>query len=155
MAIACCTCATGKWWTAFPFINMSAIWRGFVRTILWSYERGSWPYDIAVVVIVIFVLATPARWFHDQPQTRAAAVASVQQISEDSYAGTTVYHVDATVLAPDKRTNRSTPELERELHRILASSIGELKDQPFEVTQITPRMAPDGSVASYDVVVKR
>ena len=155
METACCTCATGKWWTASPFINMKAIWRGFVRTILWSYERGSWPYDIAVVVIVIFVLATPARWFHDQPQTRAAAVAAVQPISADSYAGTTTYRVDATVLAPEKRTNRSTPELERELHRILASSIGELKDQPFEVTQINPRIATDGSVTSYDVAVKK
>ncbi len=138
---------------------MKPIWRGFVRTILWSYERGSWPYDIAVMVIVIFVLATPARWFHDQPQSKPAPAESVQLVQQteqrSEYTGLATYRVDATALAPDKRVNRASPELERELHRILASSIGELKDQPFEVTQIDPRMAPDGSVASYDVVVKR
>ncbi len=155
MATACCTCATGKWWMESPSTDMNAIWRGFVRTIFWSYERGSWPYDVAVVVIVIFVLATPARWFHDQPQARAGAVASVQRISQDAYAGTTIYRVDATVLAVDKRANHPTPELERELHRILGSSIGELKDQPFEVIRIDPQVGANGSVTAYDVSVRR
>jgi hypothetical protein len=138
-----------------PSTDMNAIWRGFVRTIFWSYERGSWPYDVAVVVIVIFVLATPARWFHDQPQARAGAVASVQQISQDASAGTTIYRVDATVLAVDKRANHPTPELERELHRILGGSIGELKDQPFEVIRIDPQVGANGSVTAYDVSVRR
>ena len=48
--------------------EMRSIWRGIVSTIFWSYERGSWPYDVLVVVIVIFVLATPRSWFHDRPQ---------------------------------------------------------------------------------------
>jgi hypothetical protein len=111
---------------------MKAIWQGFVRTIFWSYERGSWPYDVAVVVIVIFVLATP-----------------------DTSANTATYRVDATVLAAEKRANHPTPELEREMHRILASSVGELKDQPFEVTRIDPQTAANGSVAAYDVAVRR
>ncbi len=37
------------------------------RIFFWSYERGAWQYDIAVVVILIFVLLTPRSWFHDQP----------------------------------------------------------------------------------------
>jgi hypothetical protein len=138
-----------------PSTNMNAIWRGFVRTIFWSYERGSWPYDVAVVVIVIFVLATPARWFHDQPQARAGSGDAVQLVTEDAGAKTATYHVDATVLAPDKRANHATPELERELHRILGSTISELKDQTFEVTRIDAQMASDGSVAGYDVFVRR
>jgi len=38
------------------------------RTFFWSYERGAWQYDVAVVLILIFVLLTPRRWFQDQPQ---------------------------------------------------------------------------------------
>jgi hypothetical protein len=134
---------------------MKAIWQGFVRTVFWSYERGSWPYDVAVVVIVIFVLATPARWFHDQPQTRAGSSDAVQLVTADTSANTATYRVDATALAVDKRANHPTPELERELHRIIGSSIGELKDQPFEVTRIDPQMAANGSVTAYDVAVRR
>jgi hypothetical protein len=104
---------------------------------------------------VIFVLATPARWFHDQPQARAVSGDAVTVVTEDAGAKTATYRIDATVLAPDKRANHSTPELERELHRILGSSIGELKDQTFEVTRIDPQTAADGSVAAYDVSVRR
>jgi hypothetical protein len=63
--------------------------------------------------------------------------------------------VDAAVLAVDKRANHATPELEREMHRILGSSIGELKDQPFEVVRIDPQVAANGSVTAYDVSVRR
>jgi hypothetical protein len=138
-----------------PSTDMNAIWRGFVRTIFWSYERGSWPYDVAVVMIVIFVLATPARWFHDQAQTRPGAADAVQVVTEDASAKTATYRVDAAVLAVDKRANHATPELEREMHRILGSSIGELKDQPFEVVRIDPQVAANGSVTAYDVSVRR
>jgi hypothetical protein len=134
---------------------MKAIWQGFVRTVFWSYERGSWPYDVAVVVIVIFVLATPARWFHDQPPMRAGSSDAVQLVTADTSVNTATYRVDATVLAADKRANHPTPELERELHRIIGSSISELKDQPFEVTRIDPQMAANGSVTAYDVSVRR
>ena len=31
------------------------------RTFFWSYERGTWQYDLAVILILIFVLLTPAQ----------------------------------------------------------------------------------------------
>ena len=46
---------------------MRTIWRVLVRTIFWSFERGTWPYDVAVGVIVVFVLLSPRSWFNDQP----------------------------------------------------------------------------------------
>ena len=53
---------------------MRTIWRIFVRTIFWSFERGTWPYDLAVAVIVIFVLLSPRSWFHDQPPLGPAPI---------------------------------------------------------------------------------
>jgi len=50
---------------------MRALWRGITRVVFWSYERGTWPYDLMVVAIVVFVLLTPARWFKDQPPSGA------------------------------------------------------------------------------------
>ena len=37
------------------------------RAIFWSYERGSWQYDIICSVILAFILLTPRSWFHDRP----------------------------------------------------------------------------------------
>ncbi|HTC42209.1 MAG TPA: hypothetical protein VK703_11580 [Candidatus Acidoferrales bacterium] len=132
---------------------MRTLWRGIVSTIFWSYERGSWPYDLAVILIVIFVLITPTRWFHDQPQTTAQFASKVQLQSEDAASNTHTYRLDATALPVEKRAARATPELERETHDILARTVDDLKDQTFQVVHIEPVPAQDGSILYYDVTV--
>jgi hypothetical protein len=132
---------------------MRTLWRAIVRTIFWSYERGSWPYDLAVILIILFVLVTPTRWFHDQPQSTAAFASKVQLQSEDPASQTHTYRLDATALPAEKRTARATPELERETHDILARTVDELKDQTFQVVHIEPVSAQDGSILYYDVTV--
>jgi len=136
-----------------PFTDMRALWRGLVRTIFWSYERGTWPYDLMVAVIVAFVLFTPRHWFHDQPQTSAFATSDVQVISEDPSGRTHTYRLDAHLLAREKRTTKSTPELERETHDILGRTVKDLKGRTFQVLRIDPMRAEDGSVQYYDVTV--
>ncbi|MGA7851887.1 MAG: hypothetical protein WCA15_01095 [Candidatus Acidiferrales bacterium] len=132
---------------------MRALWQGIVRAIFWSYERGSWPYDVVVIVIVLFVLATPRHWFHDQPQVAAFASSTVQFRSQDMAGQTRTYRMDASVLPVDKRASNETPELERETHDILARTVDDLRDQSFQVVRIEPLRGKDGSIASYDVTV--
>ena len=133
---------------------MRSLWRGISRTIFWSYERGSWPYDVLVAVILVFVLLTPRSWFHDRPQVGAASSASVQLVAQDSDAGTETFRVDAAVLSREKRTAKPTPELERETHAILSRTVDDLRDSAFQVVRIEPALASDGSVSYYDVTVK-
>ena len=133
---------------------MRTLWRGLGRIFFWSYERGSWPYDVMVIAIVIFVLLTPRSWFHDDPHSAAAAAApGVALVSANSADETRTYRIDATVLAPEKRQTKSTPELERETHEILGRTVAELKDQTFQVRGIEPVLATDGGVLYYDVTV--
>jgi hypothetical protein len=127
-----------------------------VRVVFWSYERGSWPYDLMVIAIVVFVLLTPRSWFHDQPQSATAAAApasGISLVSSDAGDGTQTYRIDANVLAPEKRAAKPTPELERETHEILGRAVGEFRDQTFQVRRIDPVLANDGGVLYYDVVV--
>ncbi|MBZ5696208.1 MAG: hypothetical protein LAN36_12710 [Acidobacteriia bacterium] len=133
---------------------MRSLWRGIVRVIFWSYERGSWPYDVLVIAIVVFVLASPRSWFHDRPQSGAAVSASVELVSEDSDGQTRTYRVAAAALSPEKRAARPTPELERETHAILGRTVDDLKGRTFQVLRIDPVLAGDGSVAYYDVMVR-
>ncbi len=129
---------------------MNAIWKIFTRTIFWSYERGTWQYDLAVAGILIFVLLTPRGWFQDQPQVGLPAQpGQVTLVSED--AGTRTYRVDARVLAPPIRT----PELSNDLHGALQRSIPELRGQGFEIIRIEPERTADGTVTSYEVQVRR
>jgi hypothetical protein len=132
---------------------MRRLWQAMLRTFFWSYERGSWPYDLMVIAVAAFVLLTPRHWFYDQPQSTGLASSDVQLISEDSSHRTSTYRLDAKILPAAKRTAKPTPELERETHEILGRAVGELKGQTFQVSRIDPVRAEDGSVTYYDVTV--
>lgn len=110
-----------------------------------------------VVAILIFVLVTPRKWFNDQPQTSASAAqreAMIQLVAHDDAVGTRTYRINAATLAPNKRAQKPTPELEAETHEILGRSVEELKGQTFQVLQINPIRGEDGSVEYYDVGIK-
>jgi hypothetical protein len=132
---------------------MRTLWSGFVRTLFWSYERGSWPYDVMVVGILIFVLLTPRHWFHDQPQS-ATMGADIQLVAEDKASQTKTYRLDVHLLPPAKRTPKPTPELEQETHEILGRSVENLKGRTFQVKSIDPVRGDDGVILYYDVSVK-
>ena len=38
-----------------------------LRSVFWTYKRGSWQYDIIVLVILAFIFLTPSSWFAPQP----------------------------------------------------------------------------------------
>jgi len=38
-----------------------------LRSVFWTYKRGSWQYDIIVVVILAFIFLTPRSWYNPQP----------------------------------------------------------------------------------------
>jgi len=42
------------------------------RFVFWDFPRGSWQYDLVVVLILLFIFVIPREVFHDQP--RAASV---------------------------------------------------------------------------------
>ncbi|MGC1905925.1 MAG: hypothetical protein WA715_19050 [Candidatus Acidiferrum sp.] len=122
------------------------------RTFFWSYERGTWQYDLAVIVILIFVLATPPRWFHDEPQvglpSNAAQVELVAGTEKDSQQ---TYRIDARVLAPPEQT----PALQSDLHNALKRALPKLRDGRFSILKIDPVRDEDGNVIAYQVEIRR
>ncbi len=35
------------------------------RVIKWSYDRGTWQYDVFCLLIIAFIFLTPKSWFND------------------------------------------------------------------------------------------
>ena len=131
---------------------MASVRTILARTFFWSYERGTWQYDLAVIVILIFVLGTPARWFHDEPQvglptspTQVELVAGAESDSQQTY------RIDARVLAPPEQT----PALQNELHNALKKALPKLKDGRFSILKIDPVRDEDGNVIAYQVEIRR
>ena len=128
---------------------MAGLGRILNRIFFWSYERGTWQYDVAVILIVLFVLATPARWFHDQPQ--GGLPINATQVEFLSRSGETeVYRVDARVLAPPERT----PALQNDLHNALQKATPSLNDGRFSIGKIEPIRNENGTVIAYQVEIR-
>jgi len=118
------------------------------RIFFWSYERGTWQYDVAVGLILVFVLLTPTRWFHDQPQIgpplNPTQVELISKMGEHE-----VYKVDARILAPPERT----PALQNDLHNALQNASPALRDGRFAIGKIEPIRDESGTVVAYRVEI--
>jgi hypothetical protein len=132
---------------------MRTLWKGFVRTVFWSFERGTWPYDVAVAVIVVFVLFSPRSWFHDRPPLGPPpSPAMVQLRGSDPASGIDTYRVDARLLS---QIHTPESQLEHDLHDAMRKSVENLHDtNSFEIVRIEPIRRDDGTVAYYDVSIK-
>lgn len=129
---------------------MASLARILQRACFWSYERGTWQYDLAVVLILIFVLATPRHWFHDQPEVGMPATPEqVLLISAEDHRQ--IYHVDARALAPPVQT----PALQNDLHNALQRSRPDLHNGRFSIVRIEAVRNEHGTVVAYEVEVRR
>jgi hypothetical protein len=116
----------------------------------WTYERGTWQYDVAVVAIVLFVILTPTQWFHDQPEVGLPAAPGQVQLVNDGD-GAQIYRVDARVLAAPVKT----PALENDLHNMLQKSLPDLRSGRFAIAKIEAERDAQGTVIAYKVEIRR
>lgn len=117
------------------------------KTLFWSYERGTWQYDVAVILILVFALLTPRDWFRDQPQGGGpAAPGQVQLLSREGNRQT--YRVDARILAPPTKL-----ALLNDLHTALREALPELRNGSFSISKVDPLRDEQGGVIAYQVEI--
>jgi phage gp29-like protein len=128
---------------------MASLGQIFSKTFFWAYERGTWQYDAAVILILIFVLATPRSWFHDQPQMGLPTNTPGQVVLVSQEGENKTYRVDARILAPPEQT----PALENELHNALQKALPDLANKRFTISKIEPVRDEQGTVIAYHVEI--
>jgi len=120
------------------------------RLFFWTFERGSWQYDMAVIGILIFVFFMPRRWLRDQPE--ASLPPQNQQIELVSKIGSeSSYRIDARVLTPPEQM----PQLQNELHRALQRNLPDLQNGRFEILKVEAQRDEHGAVVAYQVTLRR
>jgi len=130
---------------------MRTLWRGIVRVVFWSYERGTWQYDIAVAGITLFVLFSPLLiHFNDQPPVGPPPSQALVELRGMAAGQIATYRVDARLLASPTRT----PELEHDLHETVQKNVADLHQGRFEILRIEPIRGEGDTVAYYDVSIK-
>src|SRR5579872_3159003 len=75
---------------------MSRVWRTIKGYIFWTYERGSFHYDVMVTLILVFIFVAPRYInFKDQPTEHLGHPTGIFFTAEGNQL---VYQVDASVV---------------------------------------------------------
>jgi hypothetical protein len=115
------------------------------RAVLWSYERGSWQYDIIVVLILAFIFLAPSSWFHDRPRLQLTDLRHVPGIMELNHNGNTwTLQVDARLVP-----SATGPQAERSIRKLLSPRFG----QSLRIKSVSPIRDGRGVMLGYSVVV--
>jgi hypothetical protein len=120
-----------------------AVYRGF----FWTYERGTWQYDVMVILILAFIFLTPRNWFHDKPLAAVSTTSDVVLLLDQK--AQQIYQLRAALLE-SKAGSTADANLEESARRVLQSFTG----KPLEITRIEPEVDSSGQVVSYAVWVR-
>jgi hypothetical protein len=117
------------------------------KAVFWSYERGSWQYDIICLMILAFIFVTPANWFHDRPRLQLSDLRHVQGIVEVGHTNEVwVYQLDARLV----ESVGEVPPL-KAVQQLLLQRV----KPPFKIESIKPILGSGDVILGYTVEVKR
>ena len=121
-----------------------SVWRTIRGYLWWTYERGSFHYDVMVTVILLFIFVSPRYInFNDKPIDRVPHPTEVI-VNPDGQGGF-VYQVSAK--AVEGKTGAS---LEAGLLRVIEPISGEVRMVDYK-----PVLDAKGKVTAYKVRVSR
>lgn len=123
---------------------MHRIWRTIKGYIFWTYERGSFHYDVMVTAILLFIFIAPRFInFKDQPAERPPHPTSVT-VTPDGNRGF-IYQTDADAVdAQDEGMVRTN------FLRIIRPIAG-----PVHITRLEPVRDGVGHIVAYRAWVQR
>ena len=115
------------------------------RSIFWSYERGSWQYDVIVIAILAFIFLSPRAWFNDRPTLQLPDLRHLQGIVEISRINKEVtYLVDARLVeSRDQKPEVAIPII-----------LKENLQRPFTVKSIDAYVDRHQVLLGYTVMVE-
>lgn len=116
------------------------IWARLRPAIFWSYGRGSWQYDVIVVLILGFIFLSPRSLFNDRPS--AELVHEVEAFGADMR----VFWFEPGVVE-----TLGTKNSDRRLHELLREHSGEV----LQILRTEPATDEAGNIRGYLVYAQR
>lgn len=132
---------------------MTSIFVGIKNVLLWSYERGTWQYDLLCLLIISVVFLLPGKFFGDRDRLPVKTVRANQAPQFASNPGETVREIAVSDLqAFLQKQNRPELMLNSPKEAIVLYFRDQLKED-VTVSNIEPFMNPQGRVG-YRVWIK-
>ena len=118
---------------------------GFGRAVFWSYERGSWQYDVIVLAILAFIFLSPRSWFQDRPTLQLTDLRHNQGFVEVAHGkNTSSYLVDARLV--EAQAPQAPEDAIREILR-------QRVNKPFTIKSVDTIRDRNSILLGYTVVV--
>ena len=118
--------------------------------LFWTYERGSFHYDVMVTLILLFLFVGPRFIdFRDKPVTTVPLRASEVLVREEGSSGDEARFVYEIRMEDLGKTNNDD-ELRAAILRVIQPIAGEVKLQSYK-----PLLDTRGRIVAYDVTVLR
>lgn len=123
---------------------MSRVWRTIKGYLFWTYDRGSFHYDVMVTVILLFIFISPRYIdFKDQPAEHLPHQTGILTIT--SHGNELVYEVAASIVdAQDEAMVRTN------LMRIIEPISGKVT-----LVKVDPVRDSSSHIISYRAVVRK
>ena len=122
---------------------MKSIFVGIKNVLLWSYERGTWQYDLLCLLIIGAVFLLPGEYFGDRDR---AAVKTVQATGM-------VHEVTVSDLQEFLQKQNKTELILNSPQEAIVLYLRDRLKQNVEVSKFEPYMNPQGRVG-YRVWLK-
>ncbi len=133
---------------------MKLLFVGIKNIILWSYERGTWQYDVLCLLIIGTIFLVPSKYFGDRDRVSVKSVQTIGQANEArmiaSELGETVREIDVSDLKTFLDDQRK-PELMLKPQEAISLYLREKLKQDVIVSKFEPFMNPQKGVAGYRV----
>ena len=122
---------------------MSRVWRTIKGYIFWTYDRGSFHYDVMVTVILVFIFVAPRYInFKDQPAEHLPHPTGITITMEGN---NLLYRMDASAVdAQDLEMVRMN----------MQRAIGPVSGR-VTIIKVTPLRDPAGHIVAYQAMVPK
>ena len=116
----------------------------------WTYERGSFHYDVMVTLILLFLFISPHLIdFHDRPIPEVPQRASEVLVRDTGAEGAERRFI-YEIRADDLRDAHTPAELQSHIAEVVRNIAGD-----GEIENIKPVTDPHGRIVAYDAVIRR
>jgi hypothetical protein len=120
------------------------------RYIFWTYDRGSFHYDVMVTLILLFIFVSPHFInFNDKPVTEVPLQHSQVLIKEQGSSGDEARFI-YTIRVDDLPGARSDADLRKAILKVVEPIAGDVTLQSY-----TPVQDTKGHIVAYDATILR
>lgn len=133
---------------------MKTLFVGVKNIILWSYERGTWQYDLLCALIIGTIFLVPSEYFGDRDRAGSKTIKANESSVSTSKPGATVQEVSVTDLQFFlSKLNKSELSLNAP-QEALSLYLSDKFKQDIRVSKFEPFINPQMRGNGYKVWIK-